>query len=163
MIKITRNKEIPQELKKFLANEDAMTIITSSPMMAFITLSNISKIEKKAFLGDLKIGYTCVHTIPFLVFEFSNIMSFDVTIENLEAKSKDENALNLLLIESTTHQVLETRVIGLDNQIIQKLIEDTEDLQLENEKVYRIRNRFSTKDLMNMCSLKQAFNKTNLQ
>lgn len=159
MIKITRNKEIPQELKEFIANEDAMTIITSSPMMAFITLSNISEIEKKAFLGDLKIGYTCVHTIPFLVFEFSNIMSFDVTIGNLEANDKNENAINFLLIDSTTHQVLETRVIGLDNQIIQSLIDDTEDLQLEPEKVYRIRNRFSTKDLMNMCSIKQELTK----
>ena len=159
MIKITRNKEIPQELKKFLANEDAMTIITSSPMMAFITLSNISEIEKKAFLGDLKIGYTCVHTIPFLVFEFGNIMSFDVTIGNLEANDKNENAINFLLIDSTTHQVLETRVIGLDNQIIQKLIEDTEDLQFESEKVHRIRDRFSTKDLMNMCSIKQELTK----
>ena len=159
MIKITRNKEIPQELKKFLANEDAMTIITSSPKMAFITLSNISEIEKKAFLGDLKIGYTCVHTIPFLVFEFGNIMSFDVTIGNLEANDKNENAINFLLIDSTTHQVLETRVIGLDNQIIQKLIEDTEDLQFESEKVHRIRDRFSTKDLMNMCSIKQELTK----
>ena len=159
MIKITRNKEIPQELKKFLANEDAMTIVTSTPMMAFITLSNISEIEKKAFLGDLKIGYTCVHTIPFLVFEFGNIMSFDVTIGNLEANDKNENAINFLLIDSTTHQVLETRVIGLDNQIIQSLIDDTEDLQLEPEKVYRIRNRFSTKDLMNMCSIKQELTK----
>ena len=100
MIKIFKNKEIPQELKKFLASEDAMTIVTSTPMMAFATLSNISEVEKKAFLGDLKIGYACIHTIPFMVFEFGNILSFDVTIENLEAKSKNENALNLLLIES---------------------------------------------------------------
>lgn len=164
MIEIVKNKKVPKDFLEFLDGTDNLKLITTSPMFGFISLREVLNEERHAFADrTLEIGYVNIDSIPFLVLNFDNIINFDTVVENLEAAQKEENALNLLLVENNGFIVLETRTLGLDPRIIEALIKDTKNINYSgNEltlKLNEIRQKYSTLELLSLATIKQTFKK----
>lgn len=133
MISFKSGNNVPKEFEKYIDGVDAIKLITSTPMMGLITLSNISKIELNSFSSSLVVAYVKIEDIPFLLLNFDNVLTFDASIFNLESQDASENALNLILIENSNATVLHSRVLGIKKEIIQALIDDTMSCSLEKE------------------------------
>ena len=165
MISIIRGNKIDNQFEKYMDGNDGLKMITSSPIFGFITLTNISKKEEKAFEGTLEIAYLCKDEIPFLIFKFNGLV-FDSAIFKLESTLSSENALNLILIENQGNIVLNSRILGLNPLIVEKLIADTNKITFSNEEFQRrgisIQNQYEILELFEMAELKQSFTGTGL-
>lgn len=161
MIVFKKNNKVPDEAMCYIDGTDSLKLQTTSPMFGFITLNNITKDEMEAFEGVLEIGYVVIEHIPFMILNFGNGFCFDSAIFNLEAKECTENAFNLVLIENITQMVINSRIVGLDTKIIERLIEDTFKIPYTNEefiaKGKEIQENYEIMDIFNMCILKQTF------
>lgn len=161
MIKIFRKSRIDTQMDDFLPQNDGLRLITCSPFIGLVGLYNIQKEEEIAFLGSLVISYSLIDSIPFLVFDFGNGFILDTAIYNIETKDKMANSLNLFLVELNNKEVVETRVLGLDNAIIEALIKDTEKLNCSFEqfslKVTDLQEQYTSVDLVLQRSILQEF------
>lgn len=161
MIKIIKNEIIDMQLMPYMDKEDSLKLLTSSPILAFLTLNNINNTEKKAFTGVMEIAYVLVEFVPFLIFRFENGLSFDSAIFNMEALDKTENALYLHLIENTDYKVVGSRFVGLDQNIIKRLLDDTKNMPYSNDEFLKkgkeIQEKYETNELFEMSFLKQSF------
>lgn len=161
MINIEVNKKLPEELNKFVTGDDALYPITSSPMFFIVNLTEVNKFEKLMFKDTLEVSYLKIEDIPFLIVKFGDKLIFDCAIYKLEATQKEENAINFILVENTTKEVLGTRLIGLDNGIIQNLIDDTKNINISYEefknKGMQVQATYSIEELFNLATIKQKF------
>lgn len=161
MISLIKGQKIDNQFSKYMSKEDGLKMLTSSPMFGFVTLNNIAQEELQSFQGVLEIAYLVVEHIPFLIFKFENDLCFDSAIFNLEAETKEENALNLILIENVDYSVVESRMLGLNPEIIQRLIDDTMKIPYTNEEFLKkgaeLQNKYQILELFEMAFLKQAF------
>lgn len=163
MFKVAMGQKLPNELIECLDGIDSLKLLTSSPMLGMACLNGISKEEVRTFEGTMEVAYVNIEGVPFLVIDFERTINFDVVIENLEAKAKEENALNLLFIENRNFNVVGQRMVGLDTRIIEALINDTKKLPYSGEiltaKAIEIQNRYTTLDLLKLATIRQVFKK----
>jgi hypothetical protein len=163
MIAFISGKKIPLDFIDYIDGNDKLKLITSSPMIGFITLTNISKLERQAFEDKLTIAYTKIEDIPFLLFKFGNILIFDAAFYTLEAKEDSENALNLILVENTNSLIIKSRVLGIKHEFISNLRNDINNLKLDEnaftKKVYEVQNKFSMEELFEKGKIFQEFSR----
>jgi len=143
------NESLPHDYKKIIeeigsTNTDFAFAITDEPINLFIVLSGVSDNEiNRVQHGAFDFTISTIANVPFIVLDFYDGLSFDMSISSMRnLKSREGNAVNIFLVEKKGCVLKATRTIGVDNKLMNKLIDDVMYLQREQkEKQFNFEDR----------------------
>jgi len=165
MMNFIKDEKISDELFELIGHNGATayaTALTTTPINIILALDNITDEEKDIILnGNFEIGTSVVDDVPFLTFMFDRGLSFDTIIYSLESENAEENAMNLIIIDSNDYTFKGARTLGIYKGLLKTLIKNVKNISyhkdIEAIKQLSIYETFSTKDIHNMSLVKQCF------
>jgi hypothetical protein len=102
----------------------------------------------------------CVEGVPFFTFKFEG-MEFDTIVYSMESKHVDENALNIILVDSSNYTFQGVRVLGLDKELMGAMISFVDSIGYKKEdevaKQMMVYNKYSTLQMHKMAKHVQKF------
>ena len=161
MLDFKVGSKIPREVEEVMGgvlSQDGCYILSFVNMVAIISLSGIKGVEIASFNGAMELGAGSFENIPFISMAF-NGMEFDTVITKMESRDAEENAMNLILVDSDDLTIKGMRVLGLNHNLTQSLIDAV--VALEGEEISSIQERVNIA-LVNVTTL-QLHNKLNRQ
>lgn len=165
MIKFIKDEKIPDDLFELIGHHgatDFATAITSTPINIILALNNISDEEADALIsGAFEMGISIINDVPFLTFMFDFGMSFDTIIYSMESKDENENALNIIVVDSSDYTFKGGRVLGIEKELMKIAINGVKHISYSREiepiKQFEIYENFSTADIHKQSLAKQGF------
>jgi hypothetical protein len=168
MIHYAVNERFPHE--QYLEHgEITAPIIRTTFFDVFVSFNDITEMERKVFRnGPLQVSLYVNSTVPFVVFDFGNNFSFDISI-NMQLSSdpvewieSEGNALNMFLVDAKTGILKAMRALGIDMNLVNYLKQTCrEQLELENgviaNRIPGIMSVMSTQDMKEHAIFKQSF------
>lgn len=151
MLNFKKGARLPDEVIRIGGDHwhsDCVIPVTTTPMLLFTVLNKISEAEEESFFSDLEVGATVFDGLPMMTLVFQK-MHFDFPVVTMESHSAEENAVNLILVESDGLIVKGMRTLGLNRDIMQHLIDGVAgvDISGAEQKLQRIRAALSTMDI----------------
>jgi len=165
MINFTKNKKIPNELFekiKHNGSSDYAVALTSTPINIVIAFNKITKKEVDILInGAFEIGASIIDDVPFLTFMFKGGLSFDTIVYSMESKDESQNAMNLIVVDSSDYTFKTGRMLGIDKELLKVIIDGVKNItyskEMESMKQKMIYNMYSTEDIHNNSIVKQQF------
>jgi len=170
MIKYEVGQRFPNE--KYLdRGEITVALINEKFFDVIVCISGITSKEAKGFRkGSFEISLFEKHNIPFVIFDFGEGFSFDVSLDihKLTDEQTDKwlneqgNVLNMFLIDATTGNLAAMRMVGVSSSL-EGSIRDICELQSEmraeevEQKLNGILSVVSTKEMIKQRKMKQIF------